>query len=93
MICVCDARFSGNDASEWCARGCPSCICHRKEFKEVLLKLAMVDQHLCERIIDHCGYDPEKESREDLIALVKSLSEENEVLLSKIRQNDDSSCF
>lgn len=47
--------------------------------------LKVVDQHLAERIIDPCGYDPEKESREDLIALVKSLSEENEALLNRVR--------
>lgn len=26
-VCVCDARFSGNDEAEYRARGCPSCSC------------------------------------------------------------------
>lgn len=61
--------------------------CEKLEAKIRAMKslLAEVDQHLAERIIDPCGYDPEKESREDLIALVKSLSEENEALLNRVR--------
>ncbi len=27
MECKCDARLSGVDEGEYCARGCPSCIC------------------------------------------------------------------
>ena len=29
--CICDARFSGMDEAEYCARGCPSCTCHLTE--------------------------------------------------------------
>ena len=26
--CICDARFSGLDEAEFCARGCPNCTCN-----------------------------------------------------------------
>lgn len=44
-----------------------------------------LDQRLSERIIDPCGYAPEKETREDLITSVKINSEENAKLLKRLR--------
>jgi hypothetical protein len=31
--CICDARWSGRDDQEWCARGAPSCYCDIKGAK------------------------------------------------------------
>lgn len=41
---------------------------------------------LCERIIDPCGYDPEKESLKDLVEAIKSNSSDNEKMLIKVRE-------
>lgn len=40
MTCICDARFSGVDEQEYCARGCPSCYCHDMTFSEKINYLA-----------------------------------------------------
>jgi len=53
---------------------------------EMMKVIGLVIKHLEERIIDPCGYDPEKETKEDLVILVKSLSKENEILLAKLRE-------
>lgn len=55
--------------------------------EKAVFLLRKVDQHLSERIIDPCGYDPSKESREDLLTMVIALSEENEKLLNEIRKS------
>jgi len=48
--------------------------------------LEALDQRLCERIIDSCGYKPENESKEGLIDSMLALSKENEEDLETVRQ-------
>lgn len=40
MTCICDARFSGIDEAEFCARGCPNCYCENMTFEEKINYLA-----------------------------------------------------
>ncbi|MFN7455126.1 MAG: hypothetical protein ACK5RO_10770 [Pseudobdellovibrionaceae bacterium] len=44
-----------------------------------------LDQYLCERIIDPCGYDPEAEAKEDLVDTVRANSADNDIMLTKLR--------
>lgn len=55
------------------------------KFNIVLEVLKNVDQYLSERIIDPCGYNPAKESFEDLVTMITQLSNENETKLNEIR--------
>lgn len=48
--------------------------------------LEVVEQHLCERIIDPCGYDPKAETKRELVERVLQLSEDNDRLLKRVRQ-------
>lgn len=61
----------------------------RESLREAIKALEKTDNYLCKRIIDPCGYDPEKETREALIYLVKCLSDENESKLKYIRETID----
>ena len=58
--------------------------------KEVADKLAealeSLDQPLCERIIDRCGYSPEDETKESLVQSMNALSDENAKSLEIVRQ-------
>ncbi|CAB4153034.1 hypothetical protein UFOVP610_41 [uncultured Caudovirales phage] len=57
----------------------------QKEAEGLLKFVKSFDQYFAERIIDDCGFDPEKESKEDLIKLVKTLSEDNKLNLTNLR--------
>ena len=57
--------------------------------KKIRKFLKELDQYLSEHIIDPCGYDAEKETKEDLVIVVKQLSNENEALLTKLRKLTD----
>lgn len=58
----------------------------RESLKLAVEALESLDQHLCERIIDPCGFDPKKETRQDLITLVIGLSGDNEIKLKEARE-------
>lgn len=60
-------------------------LAHQKEAEGLKSFIESLDQYFCERIIDPCGFDPEKESKEDLIKLVKTLSEDNNLQLTNLR--------
>jgi len=57
--------------------------------KAIRKELQIIDNNISSRVIDSCGYDPEKESKENLIMSVKALSDENEVDLLKLRKLDE----
>ena len=59
---------------------------HKARIAELEEALEKVDQFLCEHIIDPYGYDPEKETRSELIDTVVGSSDAHEQMLSKIRQ-------
>ena len=48
--------------------------------------LKQTDQYLCEHIIDPCGYEPEREVKEDLVICVRANSSDADIQLSKLRQ-------
>lgn len=58
---------------------------HKSEIYAYRSMLREIDVYLCEKIIDPCGYDPEKESHEDLVAQIKHLSKENEEKVKQLR--------
>lgn len=56
-----------------------------RKLKYVVEFLNSIDQPLCELIIDDCGFDPTKESRQDLINVVKTNSDKCDEILFNLR--------
>lgn len=56
------------------------------KLKIVIEAMESLDQQLCERIIDPCGYNPKDESKESLIISTLALSDENQMSLDIVRK-------
>jgi len=57
-----------------------------KKADKLVKALEVLDQRLCERIIDPCGYEPAKENKGDLVNQIEVFSDENKEDLMNLRK-------
>lgn len=73
-------------SKEKAPQACNKCVELQAKLDVAVDLLESIDQHLCEHIIDSCGYDPAEESHSDLICTVQNNSEDNEEQLINLRR-------